>query len=91
MTLPLSLPGLSAAAIFGFVGICGDNAVPLILGGAGYVLMGNTIESTMEVLNYPLAAAMSSVTVGAMFLLLLAWYLTFDIRSFLGAIMSRRA
>jgi ABC-type spermidine/putrescine transport system permease subunit I len=90
VTLPLSLPGLSAAAIFGFVGVSGDGAVPLILGGAGYVLMGNTIESTMSALNYPLAAAMSSVTVAAMLALLITWYTMFDIRAFLGAILKRK-
>jgi uncharacterized membrane protein YdcZ (DUF606 family) len=50
--------------------------------------MGNTITSTMDVLNYPLAAAMSSVVVGSMVLLLLLWYFAFDMRSFLGKILS---
>ena len=50
-----------AAAIFGFVGCFGESAVPVIMGGVGYQLMGNTITSAMDVLNYPLAAAMSTV------------------------------
>ena len=54
------------------------------------MLMGNTIESTMSALNYPLAAAMSSVTVAAMLALLIAWYAMFDIRTFLGAILNRK-
>lgn len=91
ITLPLSMPGIFAAAIFGFVGVFGESAVSLILGGAGYVLMGNSIASTMEVLNYPLAAAMSSVTVGVMALLLAGWLLFFDLRSFLGKIYLRRS
>ena len=86
VTLPLSRPGVFAAAIFGFVGSFGESAVPIILGGVGYQLMGNTITSSMDVLNYPLAAAMSSVVVGLMLLLLIAWYAAFDIRSFLGKI-----
>ena len=57
VTLPLSLPGIFAAAVFGFVGCFGESAVPVIMGGVGYQLMGNTITSTMDVLNYPLAAA----------------------------------
>lgn len=89
VTLPLSLPGVFAAAIFGFVGVFGESAVSLILGGAGYELMGNTIASAMEVLHYPLAAAMSSVVVAVMTALLLAWYLGFDVRSFLGKILTR--
>ena len=90
MTLPLSLPGIFAAAIFGFVGCFGESAVPMIMGGVGYQLMGNTITSTMDVLNYPLAAAMSSVVVLAMVILLLGWYLAFDMRSFLGKILNWR-
>ncbi|MBT8363147.1 MAG: ABC transporter permease [Deltaproteobacteria bacterium] len=90
ITLPLSLPGIFAAVIFGFVGCFGESAVPIILGGVGYQLMGNTITSAMDVLNYPLAAAMSSVVVGAMMFLLTLWYFAFDMRSFLGKIMSWR-
>lgn len=90
ITLPLSMPGIFAAVIFGFVGCFGESAVPIILGGVGYQLMGNTITSAMDVLNYPLAAAMSSVVVGAMMFLLTLWYLAFDMRSFLGKIMSWR-
>jgi ABC-type spermidine/putrescine transport system permease subunit I len=89
VTLPLSLPGVFAAAIFGIVGTFGESTVPLILGGAGYELMGNTITSSLTVLNYPLAAAMSSVVVLIMAALLLVWYLTTDLRSFLGHIMGR--
>lgn len=86
VTLPLSMPGVFAAVIFGFVGSFGESAVPIILGGVGYQLMGNTITSALDVLNYPLAAAMSSVVVGAMLLFLAAWYLAFDMRAVLGKI-----
>ncbi len=85
--LPLSLPGVFAATIFGFVGCFGESAVPTILGGVGYQLIGNTITSTMDVLDYPLAAAMSSVVVLAMLVFLTAWFLAFDLRSFLGKIL----
>jgi ABC-type spermidine/putrescine transport system permease subunit I len=60
------------------------------MGGVGYQLMGNTIASTMDVLNYPLAAAMSNVVVLAMLLLLGCWYVAFDMRSFLGKILRWR-
>jgi ABC-type spermidine/putrescine transport system permease subunit I len=53
--------------------------------------MGNTITSAMDVLNYPLAAAMSTIVVLAMAVLLLGWYLVFDMRSFLGKVLSWRA
>jgi ABC-type spermidine/putrescine transport system permease subunit I len=90
ITLPLSLPGVFAASIFGFVGTFGESAVPIILGGLGYQLMGNTITSSLDVLNYPLAAAMSSVVAATMLLFLLLWYRVFDIRAFLGKIMQWR-
>jgi len=90
VTLPLSLPGIFAAVIFSFVGCFGESAVPVILGGVGYQLIGNEITSTLDVLNYPLAAAMSSVVTVAMLALLYLWYLAFDLRSFLGRILSWR-
>lgn len=90
VTLPLSMPGVFAAVIFGFVGSFGESAVPIILGGVGYQLIGNTITSSLDVLNYPLAAAMSSVVVATMLLFLLVWYLAFDLRSVLGKIVRWR-
>jgi len=90
VTLPLSLPGVFAAVIFSFVGCFGESAVPIILGGVGYQLIGNEITSTLDVLNYPLAAAMSSVVTVAMLALLMLWYVAFDLRSFLGKILSWR-
>lgn len=90
VTLPLSLPGLFAAAIFSFVGSFGESAIPVIMGGVGYQLMGNSITSAMDVLNYPLAAAMSTVVLLAMMGLLLVWYLAFDARAFLGMILRPR-
>jgi ABC-type spermidine/putrescine transport system permease subunit I len=90
ITLPLSLPGVFAAVIFGFVGSFGESAVPIILGGTGYQLMGNAITSTLDVLNYPLAAAMSSVVIATMLLLFAIWHLAFDLRSFLGKILHWR-
>jgi ABC-type spermidine/putrescine transport system permease subunit I len=90
VTLPLSLPGVFAAIIFSFVGCFGESAVPTILGGVGYQLIGNEISSAMDTLNYPLAAAMSSVVTAAMLLLLATWYALFDVRAFLGKILARR-
>ncbi len=91
ITLPLSLPGVFAAGLFGLVGCLGESAVPIILGGVGYELIGNTITSSMDVLNYPLAAALSSVVIVLMLLMILGWYLVFDMRSFLGRILEWRA
>jgi len=90
ITLPLSIPGVFAALIFGFAGAFGDSAVPIILGGTGYQLMGNAITSALDVLNYPLAAAMASVVVIVMLALLICWYAIFDLKSFLGKILNWR-
>jgi ABC-type spermidine/putrescine transport system permease subunit I len=90
ITLPLSLPGIFAAIIFGFVGCFGESAVPIIMGGVGYELVGNTITSSMDVLNYPLAAALSSLVVVLMLILMIGWYLIFDMRAFLGKILEWR-
>jgi ABC-type spermidine/putrescine transport system permease subunit I len=90
VVFPLSLPGVFAAAIFGFVGAFGEVAVSLILGGTGYQLLGNAIQSALNVLNYPLAAATSSVATLLMLIMLVAWYRLFDIRLFLGKVMGRR-
>jgi ABC-type spermidine/putrescine transport system permease subunit I len=90
VSLPLSLPGIFAAIIFSFVGCFGESAIPTILGGVGYQLIGNEISSAMDTLNYPLAAAMSSIVTGGMLVLLVAWYVMFDLRAFLGKILTRR-
>ena len=50
----------------------------------------NTITSSLDVLNYPLAAAMSSVVAATMLAFLIAWYGLFDIRGFLGKITQWR-
>lgn len=89
VVLPLSMPGVLAAFIFGFVGSFGDHAVPVILGGTGYQLIGNEITSTLDVLNYPLAAAMSTVVIAAMLILVAVWGSLFDLRSFLGKALGR--
>ena len=89
VVLPLSMPGVLAAFIFGFVGAFGDHAVPVILGGTGYQLIGNEITSTLDVLNYPLAAAMSTVVIAAMLILVAVWASLFDLRSFVGKALGR--
>jgi ABC-type spermidine/putrescine transport system permease subunit I len=89
VVLPLSLPGLIAAAIFGFVGAFGEVAVSLILGGTGYQLLGNAIQSALNILHYPLAAAISSVSTIIMLIMITVWARMFDIRLFLGKLLGR--
>ena len=89
ITLPLSLPGVFAAALFGFVGAFGEFAISTVLGGTGYQLLGNSVISALNVINYPLAAAISTFSVSVMGVLLLVWFKLFDLRLFLGKIMGR--
>lgn len=79
ITLPLSLPGVFAATIFVFVTAFGATALPTLLGGGGFAVMGNTILSVLNVLNYPLAAAISTVMIVTMVLLLLLWAYLYDL------------
>jgi spermidine/putrescine transport system permease protein len=52
-----------------------------------------SIEATVLSLfiSFPLAAAMSTVVVLVMAVLLMGWYLVFDMQSFLGKVLSWRA
>lgn len=79
VTLPLSSPGVFAASIFVFVTAFGSTAIPTLLGGGGYSTIGTTLTSVLGVLNYPLAAAISSVAIATMLVLLGLWMYFFDL------------
>ncbi len=86
IVLPLSMPGMFAALTLTFVASFGESAVSSILGGSGYQLIGNTITGSMNALNYPLAAAISSMVVLVMMVLLIIWFGLFKAESLLGKI-----
>lgn len=79
VTLPLSLPGVFAASIFVFVTAFGETAIPELLGGSGFSTVGTSITSVLGVLNYPLAAAISSISIATMLVLLGLWAYFFDL------------
>lgn len=81
VTLPLSLPGVFAASIFVFVTAFGQTAIPELLGGSGFTTVGTSITSVLGVLNYPLAAVISSVSIATMLVLLGLWAAVFDLDS----------
>lgn len=59
--LPLSLPGVFAAAILTFVMALGFYITPALLGGPGSMLMSTLIgQQTTVVLDWPFAAALST-------------------------------
>jgi spermidine/putrescine transport system permease protein len=60
VTLPLSLPGVLAAALFVFVPSMGVFAIPVLLGGGKDIILGNLIvQLFLEFRNIPLGAAVS--------------------------------
>ena len=62
IVLPLSSAGIFAGFLLVFVTNVGDYVAATILGGPGTTMIGNVIETSyLENLNYPMAAALSSV------------------------------
>src|SRR5690625_7237564 len=61
VTLPLSLPGVFAAAIFGFVVAFGYVAVFNILGGIGYILLGDSYVRSLHVIKLLIYVAVTYV------------------------------
>lgn len=84
--LPLSLPGVFAGVILTFVPASSDYVNATILGGTGQVMIGNIIE-TLYLTNsdYPQAAALSSVLLGALLLGIFAYARALGTRDVLDA------
>ncbi|MFN7024788.1 MAG: ABC transporter permease [Pseudorhizobium sp.] len=74
VTLPLSLPGVFAAAILCFVLALGFYITPALVGGPGSMLMATLIgQQTTVVLDWPFAAALSCVLLTITLLLVLVF------------------
>ncbi|MGH3472088.1 MAG: ABC transporter permease [Nocardioidaceae bacterium] len=74
VVLPLSLPGVFAGVILTFVPASSDYVNATILGGTGQVMIGNIIETLyLTNSNYPQAAALSSILLGALLLGIFAY------------------
>jgi len=66
VTLPLSLPGVVAGTLLTFIPAAGDFINAQLLGGPNNHMIGNVIESKfLELSDYPSAAAMSFILMGA--------------------------
>lgn len=73
ITLPLSLPGVTAAVLIIFIPTVGDYITPTLLGGPDGVMMANMIRAQFgNVNNWPMGAALAigMMTMVAMFSLL---------------------
>lgn len=59
VTLPLSMPGVSAAFCLVFIPTLGEYVTPLLVGGPRGQLFGNQVQSQFQkAMNWPLGAAM---------------------------------
>ena len=70
VTLPLSVPGIVAAALIVFIPTVGDYITPRLVGGPDGLMMANMIQVQFLRLNdAPLGAALSVVTMGSVTIL----------------------
>ncbi len=62
VTLPLSLPGVSAGCLLVFVLTCGTYLPPMILGGPGNIMIANLIfKRIIGTLDWPFGSAISTL------------------------------
>lgn len=65
VTLPLSLPGVSAGCLLVFVLTCGTYLPPMILGGPGNEMIANLIfKRVIGTLDWPFGSAISTILMG---------------------------
>ena len=73
VTLPLTLPGIAAGAVFVFVLSIGNFVTPALLGGGRFQMIGNLVYDQFLTANdWPFGAALSMVLIAIMMLLLTA-------------------
>ncbi len=76
--LPLTRPGIVAAALFVFIPSIGMFAIADLMGGGRVPLVGNVIQNQFgQARNWPFGAALGT-TLLVLFLALLAWALKQD-------------
>jgi spermidine/putrescine transport system permease protein len=74
VTLPLSLPGVFAGVLLTFIPAAGDFINAQLLGTPRQYMIGNVIQSQfLSVRDYPTAAALSFVLMGAILVLVLVF------------------
>jgi spermidine/putrescine transport system permease protein len=71
ITLPLTIPGIAAGAVFVFVLSIGNFLTPALLGGGRFQMVGNLVYDQFLTANdWPFGAALSMVLIALMILLL---------------------
>lgn len=86
--IPMALPGILAGIIFTFVPLMAAFVEPQLLGGGFVDLLGNSVDSALQQLRYPMAAALSTVVVALLGLCLLGFMLLTRNRLDLSTIFS---
>jgi spermidine/putrescine transport system permease protein len=72
VTLPLSLPGVFAGVLLTFIPAAGDFINAQLLGTPRQYMIGNVIQSQfLSLRNYPAAAALSFILMGAILVLVI--------------------
>jgi spermidine/putrescine transport system permease protein len=86
VTLPLSMPGIVAGCLLTFIPAAGDFVNAQLLGSTRQYMIGNVIQSRFLVItDYPTAAALSFVLMGAILLLVIAWVRIAGSEALMGA------
>lgn len=71
ITLPLTLPGITAGSILVFIPSLGAFVTPDLLGGAKTMMIGNLIQNQfLKVRNYPFGSALSFVLLSVVLILI---------------------
>jgi spermidine/putrescine transport system permease protein len=74
VTFPLSLPGVFAGVLLTFIPACGDFVNAQLLGTPRQYMIGNVIQSEfLELRDYPTAAALSFILMGAILVMVLVF------------------
>jgi spermidine/putrescine transport system permease protein len=74
VTLPLSLPGVTAAAIMIFIPTIGDYITPALVGGPDGLMIANAVvELYGRLNNWPLGSALSLISIAAVSLISLLY------------------
>ena len=74
VTLPLSMPGIVAGSLLTFIPAAGDYVNAALLGTTSTSMIGNVIDSRFfRVVDYPTAAALSVLLMGAILVLVAAY------------------
>ena len=73
ITLPLTLPGIAAGAVFVFVLSIGNFITPALLGGGRFQMIGNVVyDQFLSANDWPFGAALGMVLIAIMIVLLMA-------------------